>query len=198
MINETKVVQRPLRTSDGPRMSLTFKGELSQLFKFSYNHVSLGDFLSNPELRQKLVNMDNETDVNALAKLELATNLLEDIFSYVLPEHSEAHRIEVWKDKIDFLKCQWPCHGLPDGINKIAFEVGRRGNLIDYYFFKVNPESGENVGYELRDVDEAFISALFDDAKKFGTFNNFGRPTKYSDSQHTFTVHYYGKEESVR
>lgn len=200
MIND-KIVRRPLRTSDGISMTPTLRGELSQIFRHSYNHVSLNEFLSNPELRQRLANNNNETDVDAYAKLRLATNLLEDIFSYVLPEHAEAHRIEVWKDKIDFHKCQWPCHGLPDYINNISFEIGRDGDLIDYELFKVDP-SGEEISESWDwhtidgEIDEAFISSLFDDAKKFSTFAHFGSHTS-STAPGQATIHHYGEAGSI-
>ena len=84
------------------------------------------------------------------------------------------------------------------------FEVGSNGDLVDFEYFKIDP-SGEEIAeswdsYSLdAEVDGAFISALFDDAKKFCTFKEFGGSRGVSPIGYRYdNIHYYGKEESVR
>ncbi|TIX43795.1 MAG: hypothetical protein E5V40_01765 [Mesorhizobium sp.] len=62
---------------------------------------------------------------------------------------------------LDAFKATWPCHGLPDSLNSLAFEIGSNGDLVD-----IEAKSRNGRPLDSAAFDGPAMAALAEDAKR--------------------------------
>jgi hypothetical protein len=68
------------------------------------------------------------------------------------------------RDQIDAFKGSWPCHGLPDDLETIAFEYANNGDLVD-----IEAKDANGGTLDTHKFDGPALVALSQDAKEHGT-----------------------------
>ena len=69
-------------------------------------------------------------------------------------------------DQISLFKRSWPCHGLPDELDRIVVETDGIGDVVDIEAYV--HKDGEEHPVEWREFDGAAFSALVQDCVSFG------------------------------